>query len=89
MSKGVEAARERGLKTIALTGKDGGPLGRLADIAIVVPSNNTALIQESHIVLGHILCEATETLLLGETIGNSPESEKKVKSAATGEKKQR
>jgi D-sedoheptulose 7-phosphate isomerase len=69
--KGMGAARERGLTTIVLTGNDGGPLEQLADIAMVVPSSNTAQIQECHIVLAHILCEITETLILGE--GNSPE----------------
>ena len=63
---GVRAARQRGLKTIGLTGADGGQLTRLVDIAVVVPSRNTAQIQECHIALGHILCEATEMLLFGE-----------------------
>jgi D-sedoheptulose 7-phosphate isomerase len=84
--KGIEAARARGLKTIALTGKDGGPLERLADIAMVVPSSNTALIQECHIVFGHILCETAETLLLGEAPSGSSDGNKKVKSSAASEK---
>jgi D-sedoheptulose 7-phosphate isomerase len=71
--KGMGAARERGLTTIVLTGNDGALLEQLADIAIVVPSSNTAQIQECHIVLAHILCEITEILVLGETTGNSPE----------------
>jgi D-sedoheptulose 7-phosphate isomerase len=71
--KGMGAARERGLTTIVLTGNDGGPLEQLADIAMVVPSSNTAQIQECHIVLAHILCEITETLVLGDTTGDSPE----------------
>lgn len=74
---GVKTARQRGLKTIGLTGGDGGPLARLADIAIIVPSKNTALVQECHIALGHILCEATEMLLLGQPGSVAPEKQKK------------
>jgi D-sedoheptulose 7-phosphate isomerase len=84
--KGMGAARERGLTTIVLTGNNGGPLEQLADIAIVVPSSDTALIQECHIVLAHILCELTETLLLSEGTSNSPEPNKKVKSSVASEK---
>lgn len=62
----VKAARTLGLKTIGLTGGDGGRLVRLVDIALVVPSTNTARIQECHIALGHILCETAEALLLAE-----------------------
>jgi phosphoheptose isomerase len=61
---GVEAACERGLTTIGLTGGDGGVLAGIVDIPIVVPSVNTALIQESHITVEHVLCEIVETLLL-------------------------
>jgi D-sedoheptulose 7-phosphate isomerase len=67
---GVRAARPRGLHIIALTGAGGGQLARMADTALVVPSKNTAYIQECHITLGHILCEAAETLWLsGEPEG--------------------
>ncbi len=54
---GIEAAREAGLATIALTGGDGGMLAPIVDVAIVVPSNTTARIQECHITIGHVLCE--------------------------------
>ena len=56
----VKTAREMGLKTMALTGRDGGPLGRLVDVALIVPSDSTQRIQESHITTGHILCELIE-----------------------------
>ena len=65
----VKGARTLGLKTIGLTGGDGGRLVRLVDIALVVPSTNTARIQECHIALGHILCETAEALLLAERKG--------------------
>jgi D-sedoheptulose 7-phosphate isomerase len=58
--KAVEAARQKGLITVGLTGKDGGKLAGLVDYAFIVPSNNTARIQEAHITLGHLLCELIE-----------------------------
>ncbi len=62
--EGVRAARKLGLTTIGLTGAGGERLARLVHIALVVPSRNTARIQECHIALGHILCEITESLVL-------------------------
>jgi D-sedoheptulose 7-phosphate isomerase len=56
-------AKEMGLKTVALTGKSGGPLKRLADITLIAPGKNTARIQEAHILIGHILAEITEEAL--------------------------
>jgi D-sedoheptulose 7-phosphate isomerase len=66
---GVEAAREAGLTTIALTGGDGGKLAPIVDIAIVVPSTTTARIQECHITIGHVLCEYVDRELLGKEAG--------------------
>jgi D-sedoheptulose 7-phosphate isomerase len=60
---GVRAARQSGLRTIGLTGGDGGRLARLADIPLIVPSRDTALIQECHITMGHLLCEGVEMLM--------------------------
>ena len=58
--KAMEKASELGIKTIALAGKDGGKMKSLADVALVVPSDCTARIQESHITIGHIICELVE-----------------------------
>ncbi len=55
--RGIEKAREIGAKTIGLLGNQGGKLKDKVDLAIVVPSENTARIQEAHITIGHILCE--------------------------------
>jgi len=60
---GLKQAKKMGLKTIALTGCDGGELIKLADVSLVVPSNITARIQEAHITIGHIVCELTEERL--------------------------
>lgn len=58
--RAVEAARALGLKTVGLVGRDGGQLAGLVDLALVVPSEDTARIQECHITLGHILCDLVE-----------------------------
>ena len=64
--KGVEAARDCGLTTIAWTGANGGKLAGLVDYPFLVPSTVTSRIQESHITLGHVLCELVEDHLLGK-----------------------
>jgi len=56
----IKQAKKMGLKTVALTGGDGGELAKLADISLVVPSLITARIQEAHITIGHIVCELVE-----------------------------
>ncbi len=64
--KGIAAAREGGLTTVAWTGASGGTLAGLVDYPFVVPSTVTSRIQESHITLGHVLCELVEDHLLGK-----------------------
>ena len=63
--EGVKAARKGYLKTIGLSGKDGGLLAKEADLAITIASRSTARIQECHIAVGHLLCELTERDLEG------------------------
>ncbi len=63
--RAAEAANELGLTTIAWTGGGGGKLAGLVDYPFVVPSTVTARIQESHITLGHVLCELIEDHILG------------------------
>ena len=60
-----ESAKERGVTTVALVGRDGGKMAALADYAIIIPSNSTPRIQESHILIGHILCDIIEKELFG------------------------
>jgi D-sedoheptulose 7-phosphate isomerase len=60
---GLKAAKENGLKTIGLTGRDGGAMKPLCDVILIVPSDVTARIQEMHITLGHMLCGALEKRL--------------------------
>ena len=55
-----EKAREMGVFTIGFTGKQGGAMKELSDILLNVPSDDTPRIQESHILIGHIICEFVE-----------------------------
>jgi D-sedoheptulose 7-phosphate isomerase len=64
--RGAEAARTCGLTTIGWTGGTGGKLAGLVEYPFIVPSTVTARIQESHITLGHVLCELIEEQLLGK-----------------------
>lgn len=61
----LKSAKSLGLITIALTGGRGGSLKKDADISIVVDSDNTPRVQESHIMIGHILCELIENEICG------------------------
>ena len=63
--KAVEMAKSKGMITIGFLGKDGGKLIDMVDIPIVIPSDNTQRIQEGHITVGHILCEAGEREVYG------------------------
>ena len=56
----LQAARAQGLKTVALTGRDGGSVGRAADIHVNVPDQSTQRVQEVHQTLIHVLCEVIE-----------------------------
>jgi len=61
--RAVDASRELGIKTIALAGRDGGKLAGAVDLALVVRASSTQRIQETHITIGHILCELVENAL--------------------------
>ena len=61
--KGVETAKALGLITVAFTGGSGGQLAQRVDYAFIVPSKVTPRIQETHITLGHVICELVEARL--------------------------
>jgi D-sedoheptulose 7-phosphate isomerase len=61
--RALKLANERGIVTIGLLGNDGGRARDHVRLAIVVPSDDTARIQEVHITIGHIICEIIETEL--------------------------
>ena len=60
--KAFETARAKGVMTIGFTGASGGKMKDLSDILFNVPSSDTPRIQESHIMLGHIICQLVEEL---------------------------
>jgi D-sedoheptulose 7-phosphate isomerase len=67
--KGIEAAKEIGMRTAVLTGGiagTGGELGGMADLVLNVPTAKTANIQEVHLFLEHLLCEMVEEEMFGE-----------------------
>ena len=64
--KAVEAAKAKGISTVALCGSCG-CLAALCDFALAVPSAHTPRIQENHILLGHILCALIEESMFGES----------------------
>ncbi|MCA1816277.1 MAG: D-sedoheptulose 7-phosphate isomerase [Acidobacteria bacterium] len=61
--RACETARERELKVIGILGRDGGEVRALCDLALVVSSDDTQRIQETHNLVGHILCELVERTL--------------------------
>ena len=68
VSRACVAAHERGMKIVALTGRDGGDLSGILgedDIELRVPAQNTARIQEVHLVFIHCLCDLIDRELLG------------------------
>jgi D-sedoheptulose 7-phosphate isomerase len=67
--RGLEAARDCGLVTIALTGAGGGKLAGMVDVCIRVPSEDTPRVQELCMLLGHTLCELVEVELTGPEAG--------------------
>jgi D-sedoheptulose 7-phosphate isomerase len=63
--RAFEVARERGLKTLALLGRDGGSAAGVADVELVVPVEATARIQEAHQVLIHLICAEVQEAIFG------------------------
>jgi D-sedoheptulose 7-phosphate isomerase len=68
--RAVSAAHERGMKVVALTGRDGGRMAGMygeGDVEIRVPATRTARIQEVHLLVIHCLCDIIDTTLLGDS----------------------
>ena len=59
----IKQARAGGMKVIGLLGRDGGLCAPLCDLALVVQSNDTQRIQETHNLIGHVICELVEMML--------------------------
>ncbi len=67
----IEAARDREMRIVALTGKGGGRIGAMlsaADVELRVPHERTARIQECHLLMIHCLCDAIDNTLLGDDV---------------------
>ncbi len=65
----IDGARARGLAVIGLLGRDGGAARARCDVALVVESEVTARVQEVHILVAHVLCEAVDRALAGPREG--------------------
>jgi len=63
--RAAQSARARGIPVVAFLGKSGGELKALADVAFVVPSDETARIQELHLAVEHIICDIVEERMKG------------------------
>jgi D-sedoheptulose 7-phosphate isomerase len=63
--KAFEKCKELNVSTIGFTGSNGGKMKELSDLLLNVPSNDTPRIQESHILIGHIICELVEINIFG------------------------
>ena len=65
----IKSAKAKSIFTVALVGRDGGEMARIADLCIIIPSNDTPRIQESHILIGHILCDIIEKEIFANGVG--------------------
>ncbi len=64
--RAISRAKEKGIFTVGFLGGSGGILAEMVDLPIIVPSESTQHIQESHIAVGHIICELVEEMLYGK-----------------------
>ncbi len=64
--RALDAAKTKGIVTVAFTGESGGKLADRVDYCLKIPSSDTARIQEGHITAGHIMCELVESALFAE-----------------------
>ena len=67
--RAFETAQQIGMITVGLTGETGGKMNEISNYIIKVPSKDTPRIQESHILIGHIICELIESTIFGSTRG--------------------
>ncbi|MDE5592293.1 MAG: D-sedoheptulose 7-phosphate isomerase [Helicobacter sp.] len=66
----LKVCKERGIFSLGLSGKNGGAMDNLCDLCIKVPSDQTPRIQESHILIGHMICAIVEEELFGKGFGD-------------------
>ena len=71
--KALKKAREMGVHTVAYTGNNGGAMAELAELNVIIPSDTTMNIQESHLALEHIFCMVVERCYFGQDFGSKPQ----------------
>ena len=71
--KALKLAKQMGLHTVAYTGNNGGAMKDHADLNVIIPSDTTMNIQESHLALEHIFCMVVERFYFGEDFGEKPQ----------------
>lgn len=71
--KALKQAKTQGLHTVSYTGCNGGAMKSLSDINVIIPSDTTMNIQESHLALEHILCMLVERFYFGPNFGERPQ----------------
>jgi D-sedoheptulose 7-phosphate isomerase len=64
--EGIKQARKKGIINIGFTGKSGGKMKTICDLCLTIPSDETPRIQESHILIGHIICSSIENSMFGK-----------------------
>jgi len=62
------SAKAKGITTVALTGRDGGKMAKVADYTLIVPSDATPRIQESHLLIEHMICDAIEKEIFSDGV---------------------
>ncbi len=62
--RGLETANQIGATTVAFTGNGGGAVAEVADLVLIGPDGYSAIVQEVHITMGHIICDLVEQELL-------------------------
>ena len=72
--RAFEVARQNGIRTLALLGGNGGALKNVADLALIVPSNDTPHIQEAQLVMIHLLCELVDARILEVRATSDPQT---------------
>lgn len=71
--KALKLAKSMGIHTVAYTGNNGGTMSAIADINVIIPSDTTMNIQESHLALEHIFCMVVERFYFGPDFGAKPQ----------------
>jgi D-sedoheptulose 7-phosphate isomerase len=71
--KALKLAKKMGIHTVAYTGNHGGAMASLAEINVIIPSDTTMNIQESHLALEHIFCMVVERFYFGADFGTKPQ----------------